>query len=323
MKRQHTRAISWLYWCLGCVGGAIGIGAVAVLSLMYIPFVPKERLTVVIASNPIHILTVNTVDRTASVLRVPEDIAISGAYSLGKYPIASFWKMGGLDAQDRPLFARSVEQAFGIPVAGYIGKSYEKLFEGNDSIPLIRDIFSLRGISSFLFGTRVTNLSVFDVFSFYRTLSSVHDSDIKTLDIGASMSTYDEELPDGSTRSALDPLRIDVLIKNIFVQSSVRKEALSVRVINTTDVPELASAVSRQLSNSGVYVVQVESEDQSLQACEISGNSEASTSQTAKFISKILHCKIITDQVRQREDLVIRIGSDIGGLYTPRLRSKN
>lgn len=300
----------------------IGLSGVAIallgLYLLFFPPSPKERVTFVIASNPVGIVTINTIENTAVILQIPEDIAINGAYASGRYPISSLWKMGFLDPRDRGLFAESVEQSFGIPVDGYIGYTFEQLFESKDPVESLRHIFSLQGILEIGAGRRVTNIPRMQVFGLRKKVASLRQADIKVLDMGKSMSAFEEELPDGSTRFVLDPQRIDVLIKNIFVVGSVREEALSIGVINTTRVPELATSLARRLTSSGVFVVSVTSEEHTLDACELSGTKDALSTQTATFISSIFDCKSIELTGAQREDLVVRLGKQNGYTYLPR-----
>ncbi len=310
--------MAWL-WGVRIIGVCAVVVALLGFYLLVFPPSPKERFTFVTASNPIGIVTINTVENTAVILQIPEDIAIPGAYASGRYPISSLWKMGFLDPKDRGLLSESIEQSFGIPVDGYVGYTYEQLFENRDPVESLRDIFSLRGILELGTGRRVTNIPPLYLFGLRKKVANVRQSDIKVLDIGRSMSAFEEELPDGTTRFVLDPQRIDVLIKNIFVVDSVREEALSIGVINTTRVPELATSLARRLSSSGVFVVSVTSEERTLEGCELSGTKAALSSQTAKFISSIFDCKPVERTGSQREDLVVRLGKQNGKMYQPRV----
>lgn len=319
MKRSQTNGtVAWL-WGVRIVGACTVVVALLGIFLLIFPPSPKARVTVVIASNPIGIVTIDTVENTVVILQIPEDIAIAGAYASGRYPISSLWKMGFLDPKDRGLFAESIEQSFGIPVDWYIGHTYEQLFENKNSVEALRDLFSLRSIIEMSAGRRATNIPPLQLFGLRKKISTMRKSDIKVLDMGKTKSAFEEELPDGTTRFVLDPQRIDALIKNIFVVDAVREEALSVGVINTTSVPELASSLARRLTNSGVFVVSVTSEEHALDVCELSGSKEALSTQTATFITALFDCETIVHDASQREDLVIRLGTQNGNGYLPRV----
>lgn len=292
--------------------------ALVIGGLFFIPIRMPERITIVVASSPFQLLSLNTRDRTASIVKIPEDLTIKGAYSMGTYPIASYWKMGSLDVRDHDLLARSIQVALGIPVDGYIGHSYESLFEQSEKSELIRENFSLSGIIRFLTHQRVTNISPINLIRIYKIVKSVRESDIKILDLAKSMSTIDEVLPDDSIQQRIDPERTDVILKNMFVYPEIRKEALTIGVNNAANIPELASNISRQLTHTGMFVVSVTSDENVKTECELSGNESVLTSKTARFITDRYQCKPKLALQSQREDLVMHIGTDIGSLYIPR-----
>lgn len=319
MKRIHTRkSISIPRFVTAVLSAVAGVFIVC-LCILFLPYRLPERLTIVVASHPFQIITVNTADHTATVVRVSEDVHIGGAYALGKYPIASLWKMGGLDPKDRHLLAYSSQIAFGIPVQGYVGTTYDQLMDQTQTSDTIHDMFSLSGMLTLLTRQRVTNLRFRDILSLYKTTKSMRQSDIKFIDLNIQASSVDETLPDGSIRQSIDPERVDALLKNVFIYPEVRKEALSVGVANATDIPELASNISRQLVNSGMYVVTVTSEEKKLKQCDVTGKETALTSKTAEFILSEYHCTKHPAEESQREDIMLHIGTDIGSRYVPRI----
>ncbi len=166
----------------------------------------------------------------------------------------------------------------------------------------------------------MTNLSISARIRLYRTVSAIRQSDVTVRAIGPETSTFTEELPDGTNRNVLDPLNIDVRTKGLFERSKVRKEAFSVGVVNTTGVPELAKSIARQIGNSGMFVVSLESEETPIARCTVSAKKELLQSSTISFIHETYGCDILTIVGGHREDVIFKIGTDIGTMYLPRIR---
>ncbi len=320
MKRAQIEHRS-LYDIIRWVGGIIPVCFILLFGCVFwFPIPEKERITVVVASTPIVIATIDTIDHKATLFSVPEDITIEGAYAMGRYPIASFWKMGALDRKDHALLATSIQQSFGIPIEGYVGREHGVLTAQTDAIRLLFDMFSYRSMVFYASKRYVTNLSLSTLIRLYRTIPVIRQSDVSVHVLGPQTSTFTEELPDGTSRTVLDPLNIDLRTKGLFERSTVRKEALSVGVVNTTGIPELAKSIARQLGNSGMFVVSLESEDKPLARCTVSAKKELLKSSSISFIHETYGCDIQTLQGGHREDILIKIGTDIGAEYQPRLR---
>lgn len=278
----------------------------------------KERFTIVLATSPVGVLTLDTVTKTGMLLLIPESTVIDAARATGRYPIGSLWKMGEIDGSDRPLLGESISVALGIPVDGYIGRVSGSLDSVSDSSNLVQTYFSFASLASTIMSPQKTNLSYRDALSIYRILKTVNAHDIRVVKLENLMATFDEQLPDDSVRKVLDTQKLDVLLKNEYIIQSVRKEALSIGLLNTTKVPDLAGKIARQLTNSGIYVVSIDNSDPALGVCQIIGSQKALESETSHFFRQIYHCTTMQSDVPSREDLIMKIGSESARLYLPR-----
>lgn len=271
---------------------------------------PLWRTTVVIANDPVVVVSIDSQQRRVAVIVVPADTQIEAISGYGQYSLESLWKLGTIDKKDGAVLAESIEELLGIPVQWYVGPSRRDIWKEPDIQILMNRIFSWKILTGYVSSSYRTNLSFLQVvqliLAFNGTSRDRHERVVITSDNAITM----KEQPDGTTVPTVDLSRLDVLFGNMFENEKIRKDAESVAIYNTTSISSLGSKVGRMLSKLGVFVVSIGNGPVGLSQCELEGSREALRSETAKMIDAIFRCRKISAAGMLRADLELRLGMD-------------
>lgn len=297
--------------------GRWGIFAVfGVLLVIYFCFwtarrSPLWRTTVVIANDPVVVVSIDSQQRRAAVIVVPADTQIEAVSGYGQYSLESLWKLGAIDKKDGDILAESIQELLGIPVQWYIGPSKENnIWTVSDPQALVSHVFSLQGLVRYISSSYRTNMPFLRMVRLKVALNGVAGNQYKRIVLVPDNAITMKEQPDGTTMPTVDLSRLDVLLGNMFENEKIRKDAESVAIYNTTSMSSLGSRVGRMLSKLGVFVVSIGNNPVGLSQCELEGSSEALNRETAKMIDAIFHCRKISARGMLRADLELRLGMD-------------
>jgi hypothetical protein len=252
----------------------------------------------------------DTVDRSATVLTIPDDTVIEGAYGYGPYSLSALWRLDAIDHRNGKLFTDSISNAVGVPLVGYFGPKTGDLIPVTDPVAYIRSVFSWIRIFPFLTGKFRSDIPPGLVGTLTKIMTSMRSDAFETVDFEKRSLTYEKELPDGTMQNVLDPERVDAVLKNKLEDPVIRKEGLSVTLTNSTTVPVLASRAARMLSRMGVLVLSLDNGDRELSGCEIHGDKNVLESETSVVIQHILQCKPVLSDGKTQYDLTVTIGTD-------------
>jgi predicted membrane GTPase involved in stress response len=103
--------------------------------------------------------------------------------------------------------------------------------------------------------------------------------------------------------------KIDAVLKDEFLEESIRKEDLRIEVINSTEYLGLGAKVGRMISNIGGKVVSVGTEDGIIDQCQIRANKELSKSITVFRIKNEYDCVIAPASQETQADIVVVVGN--------------
>ncbi len=286
-----------------------------------------DRLhTIVLLGNPTLVVSRLKGERTATVVSLPSTLLFDGVRGYGRYSLEALFKLGVIDHVGGQPVSGTLSESLAVPIDGYIGKKDEsdkKSPSDERILSRISEFFcSVRCIYTFIKHSEyLTDLSFSSYIRFLLLFNGLSESDIKFIDIKEKNIVKQSEESDGLTVEVFDTKKFDAYLPNIFEERSLRKEALRVRVINTTTTAGLGDTFARKLSRFGALPVAVESaEDRELKRCELSGtNSKQSLfSLTAKYISEVYDCTINHNQSPdERVDLTVRVGAMYASRYLP------
>jgi len=106
----------------------------------------------------------------------------------------------------------------------------------------------------------------------------------------------------------MDKSKILAYQSHLFKDRTFSEEGLSVSVINSTEVPNLALKVSQVLRISGVRVISEESAPPSQERCQIKGEKNLEDSYTTQKIMNWFGCSFFGVNNLTRSDLEVVLG---------------
>ncbi len=259
----------------------MGRAAVLVILLMLgstvvwklVTAIPSERTTLVLDGDPLQVISWDEARRRLTVIPLPADVRIDGAYGMGSLPITSIRTLETLDDTKKGVFVASLADALAIPITGTMKRA---------SWPL-----RLR---------------------FWWITQRLRPDAVTTLDLASRGVFRTETLPDGSQVRVFDPNRYDAVVGSQLEVDGVRREERRVRIINTTDVTGLGNRAARLLSHAGMVVVAVDSERADQTACTMHAKEDLWSGQSATFIKDVLRCVLTAADTDERVDVTVRLG---------------
>jgi hypothetical protein len=115
------------------LAGFAGVAIFLVMLLWQLFPSSDFRTTVLLAGNPMSVVSWDGVRKHVTIIELPAAVAITGLTGVGEYSLQSLWKLGELDTKDRALLADSLGELLAIPVPWYIGPQakhpYGKYFQ--------------------------------------------------------------------------------------------------------------------------------------------------------------------------------------------------
>lgn len=265
----------------------------------------------VIVGDPVTVLSWDKKNNTFTILSLPSDTTIEAVHGYGQYSLESLWKLGDIEGKAGTVLAQSMEELLAVPLRGYIGGKNHTLLPKTDPRAIVKEIFSL----GLLNGTYATNISPASFWSLSWAISRSHPEDFRIIDL--STSVVDRTLPDGSIVHMADTNRMDQKIGEGFEDEAIRKEAISIAVLNTTSVPSLGTRVARLMGHVGMLVITVGNDRPTIAGCTMHGVKKMLASQTARMVRELYGCEQKDQAEGDRADLTVRIGTVYQARFLP------
>lgn len=319
VEKRYQRAAGRykaIFWGIFSVG-VIGIFLAFIIRLTS----PAGRMTVLVAGSPITVWSWDSQGRNSTILTLPADTAVEGVYSLGQYPLTSFWKLGETDPSQGGILTQTVSQLLAVPIPWYIGPPTSE-FEGvSDPNRALGRFFSISGFGTYLQRGWRTNIGLFPYIRFLRAWASRNSGKTKELDLTRDNGLSAIKLPDGSQSITVDINRLDLFLNDILEDSDVRGEGLRVIVLNATKTPALGGRLARFITHMGAAVVFVGNSDRDVKGiCELVGSRDGLASITAGVITRSLGCSqgASREDENGQADLTVFVGKGYAGLFAPK-----
>lgn len=313
MKRSSTtnrlrhRHLPWVLTALGC--GVVVLLVCWIIRIMTVS--TPWRQTIVLVSDPMHIVSWDATKNHVVVVDVPAATQIEGTHGYGLYPIESLYSLDDIDGRQGVVYLDSISDAFGLPITGFVRR--HQSMDGAGSIDLVRSVFSWRSLFQF----RARQGISFDTWVSYVLAALSLKTDAVEL-VSADGAIVSQDRPDGSIARVLDPQRFDFLFGKLFVDSSIRQEGITVAVYNTTAVSTIGQRAARILTTMGVSVITVGNDSETvLPRCRLSGPKKIFASLTAQFIHRYFYCEdvVVESESIGGADLVVRLGRDYADIF--------
>lgn len=265
------------------------------------------REAIVIASDPVHVISFDTRAKKVTAMDIVSDAVIPGALGYGKYPVRAIISLDGIDRWNGNLITSSISNAIGLPITGYVtmGKNADTPLTADN----VSELFSLGSIRRYIEGEIKGSVSLLTWMRFVSLMHSIPADGIKIID--AKGMTNNLPSPDGGTYPELDENRVDYIVDTAFFDGGIRTEALSVAIYNTTAIPSIGTRASRQLAKVGMQMVFVGNREEGIPHCVVAASEDTLQSKTAQFIRKTYGCTCKVSQEEGKEigaDIVVLLG---------------
>lgn len=270
------------------------------------------RQSTILVGESVHIVSWDAKREHVVLVDLPGTAVIEGTHGYGKYPLFSLLKLDTIDRHDGKVFTESLSDALGLPLLGVAQLSSDAPKEG--SVELLRHAFSWKS----LFDVKKHHVVSWGTWaSWVLATRSLKADQVET--INAKQVLVDQSQPDGSTISILDAQRFDYLYGNLFTDTRIRTEGVTVSVYNTTGVPTIGQRAARILAQLGVSVVTVGNDETAIANCVLEGTKTSLRSYTAKFIRSYFDCETKqNEEVSGTSDLSLRLGTEYASIFAPR-----
>lgn len=264
-----------------------------------------DRFNVVLTGSHTVFVSLNITGRDALVVRFPDGLYMpTVTHGYGQYEISKIYAVGELDRRGGEVLQTTVGDFLGVPVDGYVRLSKTADMSNLKSALLSTDfIFKDKG-----------NLDLTSRLKLAYELLGLRFDKVRTINLGDFAETL--VLADGSSAQAVDPERIDDILKNQFLESKLDQENLRVAVVNSTPVTGLGNRAARVLTNIGVSIVSVDSTEPTISSCRMTVADKFKTAQTVVRIKDQFLCHSESMVSSGKADVVVVLGQDYADLFT-------
>lgn len=258
-------------------------------------FEKYDRFTVVIDGEKRALLSISTDKKGAVVIVLPNDLYISRlAHGYGAYQVSKIYEVGELDHRGGEVFSSTLSQYLGIPVDGFI---HTKRNPEN-----LKAFFT----SPEFFLNDRSNLSLIDRIKIIATINELRFDRIEIFNLQDRAEKI--ILADGLKARSIDSLDLDHLLGGSFVEKRLEDENLRVLILNSTKTAGLGNRVARLLSNIGMNVVNVDSQDQEVDNCQVRVEKTLEKSLAVRRILDIFKCQLKIGEGSGKSDLELVVG---------------
>ena len=290
----------------------LGVGVFLFLRTFFSPI--PFRQTVVIVSDPIHVVSFDAKNRKITTVDIPLDTSIPAALGYGKYTVRALVSLDDIDHHNGSLISGSISNALGLPISGYIRP--DTATDGPMTLEQLRHIFSYGSVPAVLMNRSHRSIEWVSWIRFVGSVGSMSADSWHPIQIAQAIVPMAS--PDGSTVPTLDESRVDYIIDTSFFDTGIRAEGTSVAVYNTTDVPSVGLRASRQMSRVGMQLIYVGNSDAVVKRCVVVGSDTLQKTKTAQFIKAYYGCEAKKDEGLGKEtgaDIVVLLGTDFAARY--------
>lgn len=247
---------------------------------------------------PVLVASFNPEGKSVSILIIPNGTLIETIEGHGEYRVESLYRLGELENKGWELLSGSIQEYLGIPIDAYASISNLAPPAPRESKDFI--LASLR----FLIGNGETNLTRWDLTRLWWGIKGVREDKINIINLEETGASVEVILPDGTKASKVDPQRLEQIASQFFVDEKIKKEDLTIVVLNATDQPGLANKGARLIRNIGGRVVGIG--DTENEKCEIRSGKKHKNTYTVRKLSRIFNCRWEGEDLEnQRAEIVL------------------
>lgn len=260
---------------------------------------PDGRTTIVVAGDPVTVLSWDGERRKLGVITIPGDVRIDGVYGTGQLPLVSLLKLEELDGGKKGLFIHSLSDALGVPI--------EDVIRDRGPLDTHGAIGSLSPFSQTGWQWE-GGLSLPARFHLWWIFKNLRPDVIWSVNLQDQGVFRDTDLADGSGIRVFNNERFDTALGSLLESDSIRREMYRVLIVNTTSATGLGGRVARVLERAGMAVASVENDASPQDGCSVHVEKDLRQSHAVLFIQKTYGCTLSPDRGDVRVDITVRLG---------------
>jgi len=264
----------------------------------------KNRINFVLSGDEVVLISFAPEEPSLALLPLPKGLQIDVIYGYGKYRVEAVSSLGELEKKDN-LLPASLQENFGVPVEGWMISSSKFKVKSSKLKEEILDELKRQ-----MWGRGKTNLNRWDLLRLWWGIRKLRPGDIGVLDLEKSNMILTVALPDKTTVFGVDFDQLDLKIQKFFGDSLLKKENLSIEVLNGTSHRGLAERAARLLTNIGGRVVWVGNSELQIANCRLQIEKNKKRAYTVKKISKIFNCQLEEKKEEGRAEITLTLGED-------------
>lgn len=312
-KRYERLGLRFGRWV--AAGVLLCLAAVAGMVWLFLKKPALPRFTVVVAGDPVVVWSWDRGTRRGVRITLPAATVIDAVGGYGKYSLEALWRLGDIENQGGTMLEESLQEAFGLPIDGYVGPKGSEL-SGSGDAPLVPAALTLAQLPFVFLGFYRTNVRPATLLSLSLAAAGLRPDAVAAIALDKEGALVSQQLADGTTVATPDASRLDVLFGTLFEDGRVRSEGLSVAVYNTTDMSSLGGRAGKLLGRLGVFVVRVANDTPPVERCVVRGSKKALASATARISIGLLGCGQ-EEGTPEVADLEIRVGTAYEARFLP------
>ena len=268
----------------------------------------KSQFNLVINSQPVMVVSFSHSGKAINILSIPDGTFVEAIHGYGSYRSESLYKLGEIKERGGELLRGSFQEYFGVNLEGYLtGGQYQPE-------KLKMKAFLLNNFLNALYGKEETNLTNWDLLRSWWQVKKIREDKIFVMDLGQSSVSQEVDLPDGSKAMKIETERLTKIINQLFIDGGLKKEDLTIAVLNKTKHFGLANNASKIINNIGGRVVQVSNlQNQNIveEGCEVKSEKKDKNSYTVEKLKNIFNCHWLEKEGdEQRAKIILLLGED-------------
>lgn len=282
-------------------------------------YLHQERFSVVFASNPPAVLSVNRRSGEFNVLIIPEDTYIEVPQGFGSYRVGALWNLGQVEKRGGEVLLFAVRSFLGVPIDGWIGwtdnRQRPSLTTSKNDV--LKELAFRLSPGLFLQQPTATNLSLPDKILLWWTVKQARGEAFIVVNLGDKGVLMKTTLADGSAALKGDPDLVDKVSQTLYFEEEAQKEVLPFRVLNATDVPGSSTKIARLLTNIGYHTIGAGNAETQAKNCSVGVPSDRLSAPAVKRLGSIISCPIrAVDRTENPPgEGVVIVGANIARLW--------
>lgn len=266
------------------------------------------RKNFIIRTNPVILVSFPEEENEQNlILTIPSNVYTKVPFGYGPYKLESVARLGELENKPE-LFVNTVEDLLGLSFDGWI--SYDNDFK--QEIQSIQDLEQLKKViylSVFINRSHKTNLNFLDQLILVWKLFQLKPTNSGFFNLEENNSLFTESiLPDKTPVRQINEKALERFMEQKFESQKIRKDGLSIKILNATQVQGAGNTFSRFLTSLGGKVIGIGNQKDEVERCKIKTGETNVKAGIVLYLKNKFNCEVATTQENLDADIIVIVG---------------